>query len=72
LNPSSQTFADIGIVSPFAEAYGADVDDLYNELHHQVKRLLQRMKVEDRPTTLLAFISDIERCICKKAQSWCY
>jgi len=24
LNPSSQTFADIGIVIPFAEAYGAD------------------------------------------------
>jgi len=42
-------FCDIGIVSPFAEAYnyGADVDDLYHELH-QAKRLLQRMKVEDR------------------------
>jgi len=56
LNPSSQTFADITIVSPFAEAY---VDDLYHELH-QAKRLLQRMKVEDRTTTLFAFISLIE------------
>jgi len=44
LNPSSQTFADIGIVSPFAEAYGADVDNLNHELH-QAKRLLQHMKV---------------------------
>jgi len=60
LNPSSQTFADIGIVSQFAEAYGAGVDDLYHELH-QAKRLLQRMKVEDRTTTLFAFISHIER-----------
>jgi len=48
MNPSSQTFADIGIVSTFAEAYGSDVNDLYHELH-QAKRLLQRMKVEDRP-----------------------
>jgi len=57
LNPSIQTFANIVVVSPFAEAYGADVDDLYHELH-QAKRLLQRMKVE--PTTSLAFISHIE------------
>jgi len=64
LNPSSQTFADInGIVCQFAEDYGADVDNLYHKLHHQAKRLLQRrpMKVEDRPTTLLGFISHIER-----------
>jgi len=37
LNPSSQIFADIGIVSPFAEAYGAEVYDLYYE-RHQAKR----------------------------------
>jgi len=60
LNPSSQTFADIGIVSPFTETFGADVDDLYHELH-QAKRLLQRMKLEDRPTTFVAFISHFER-----------
>jgi len=47
LNPSSQAFATcIGIVSPFAEAYGADVDDLYHELN-KAKLLLERMKVED-------------------------
>jgi len=57
---SGQTFADIGIVNSFAEAYGVDMDDLYHELH-QAKRLLQRMKVEDRPTILFAFISYIER-----------
>jgi len=51
LNPSNQTFADIGIVSQIAEAYGAGVDDLYHELH-QAKRLLQRMKVEDRTNIL--------------------
>jgi len=50
LNASSQAFADIGNVIPFAKAYGADVDDLYHELH-QGKCLLQRMKFEDRPTT---------------------
>jgi len=60
LNPSSQAFANIGIVSPFAEAYGADVNDLHHELN-QAKRLLQFMKVKDRPTTLLTFISHIER-----------
>jgi len=50
----------IGIISRFAEAYGAGVDNLYHELH-QAKRLLQCMKVEDRSTTLLASISHIER-----------
>jgi len=44
----------------FVDAYDADEDDLYHELH-QAKRLLQRMKVEDSPTTFLAFISHIER-----------
>jgi len=28
LNPSIQAFADIDFVSPFAEAYGAGVDDM--------------------------------------------
>ena len=63
--PSSQTFAEIDIycVNPFAyfaEAYGADVDDLTHEFH-RANRLLQRMEVEDRPTALVGFISHIER-----------
>lgn len=60
LSPSSQTFADITSVSAFAQAYGADVEDLSHELH-QAKRLLQRMTIEDRPNTLVEFISHIER-----------
>jgi len=69
VNPSSHKFADIGIVSPFAEAYGAYVNDLYHELH-QAKRLLQRMKVEDRLATFLAFISHIERYIGDAFAEW--
>jgi len=32
LNPSSETYADIVNVSPFAEVYGADVNNLHHEL----------------------------------------
>jgi len=60
LIPSSQTFADITSVSPFAQAYGVDMEDLSHELH-QAKRLLDRVPSDDRPTTLVEFISHIER-----------
>ena len=60
LCPSSEIFGEFSSVSPFAEAYGADLDDLSHELH-QAKRVLHRMKIEDRPTTLVGFISHIER-----------
>jgi len=39
LNLSSQAFANTDIVIPFAEAFGAAVDDLYHELN-QAKRLM--------------------------------
>jgi len=44
----------------FAAAYAADVNDLQHGLP-QSKRLLERMSSEDRPETLLGFVSHIQR-----------
>lgn len=60
LSLSSEIFRIFSSLSSFAEANGADLDDLSHELH-QAKRVLQRMVFEDRQTTLVAFISHIER-----------
>jgi len=60
LNPSSENFGDVSCVEKFAAAYAADVSDLSHELP-QAKRLLERMPSEDRPQTLLSFVSYIQR-----------
>ena len=61
MSPFSDIFGEFNIVSTtFAAAYGADLDDLSHELH-QTKHLLQKMKIEDRPTTMARLISHTER-----------
>jgi hypothetical protein len=60
MSPFSEIFGEFNIVSTFAGACGADLDDLSHELH-QTKHLLQKMKIEDRPTTRARFISHTER-----------
>ena len=42
LNPSSNHFADVDCMKPFAGAYRADTDDLMHELH-QAKCMLERL-----------------------------
>jgi hypothetical protein len=57
MSPFSDIFGEFNIVSTtFAAAYGADLDELSHELH-QTKHVLQKMKIEDRPTTMARFIS---------------
>ena len=58
LNPSGENFADFSCVAKFAAAYATDVNDLQHKLP-QPKRLLERMSSEDRPETLLGFVSYI-------------
>ena len=62
LSPFSEIFREfyIVVVSTCAVAYDADLDDLSHELH-QTKNLLQKMKIEDRSTTMVRFISHTER-----------
>jgi hypothetical protein len=63
LSPFSEIFGEFNVVSTFSAAYGADLDDLIHLSHelHQTKHLLQKMKIEDRPTAKARFISDTER-----------
>ena len=57
MSPFSDIFGEFNIVSTtFAAAYGADLGELSHELH-QTKHVLQKMKIEDRPTTMARFIS---------------
>ena len=67
LNPTSEHFADIAHIRPFAEQYGADLVDLEHELY-QAKRLLERLgtkqssdKTCEKPDSLVSFVSCIER-----------
>ena len=67
LNPSSNHFADVDCLIPFAEAYMADTDDLMHELH-QVKRMLERLfasKIDENvggvPDSLVTFVTYISR-----------
>ena len=60
LNPTSEHFADVSHIRPFAEAYNADLVDLEHELH-QAKRLIERLddKGSEKPNSLVSFISCI-------------
>jgi hypothetical protein len=66
LNPTSEHFADIDYIRPFAERYGVDLVDLEHELH-QAKRLIERMKTKtdgdksEKPETLVSFVSCLSR-----------
>jgi len=61
LNPASDSFADASCLQPFAELYSADLTDLSHELH-QAKRLVERLDRNDKPNTMLTFLSYLERC----------
>ena len=67
LNRSSNHFADVDCLKPFAEAYMADTDDLMHELH-QSKRALERLsasKTDENvcgvPDSLVTFVTYISR-----------
>ena len=60
LNPTSDKFADFTALKPFAIAYGADETDLSHELH-QAKRLVERLDSVEKPKSMLALISCLER-----------
>jgi len=47
-------------LQPFAELYSADLTDLSHELH-QAKRLVERLDRNDKPNTMLTFLSYLER-----------
>lgn len=47
-------------MQPFAELYSADLTDLSHELH-QAKRLVERLDRNDKPNTMLTFLSYLER-----------
>ena len=60
LNPTSEKFADFTALKPFANAYGANETDLSHELH-QAKRLVERLDSVEKPKSMLALISCLER-----------
>jgi len=60
LNPTSDKSADFTALKPFANAYSANETDLSHELH-QAKRLVERLDSVEKPKSMLASISCLER-----------
>ena len=60
LNPTIDKFADFTALKPVANAYGANETDLSHELH-QAKRLVERLDSVEKPKSMLALISCLER-----------
>jgi len=60
LNPTSEKFADFTALKPFANAHGANETDLSHELH-QAKRLVERLDSVEKPKSMFALISCLER-----------
>jgi len=64
LNPSSEHFADLDHIKPFAEAYNTDISDLQHELY-QAKRMLERLSDASKkdpsaggvPASLVSFVT---------------
>ena len=60
LNPTSEKFVDFTALKPFANAYGANETYLSHE-RHQAKRLVERLDSVEKPKSMLALISCLER-----------
>jgi len=61
LNPTSEKFADCTALKPFADAYGANETDLSHELHQAKRLIVKRLDSVEKPKSMLALISCLER-----------